>query len=185
MLSLTEIKVGTRVEFNNEPYEVLWRNHSKIGRGGAVLRTKMRNLKNSKVISHNFQGNESLPEADLSQKKAQYLYFDNSGYHFMDEENYEQFTLRKEQLGNAVNFLREETSINILVFKNTPINVDLPIKIDLKVVDAPPAFKGNTADGGSKIVKVETGFALSVPLFIKNGDTIKINTETGEYVERV
>lgn len=185
MLSLPEVKVGTKIEFEEDPYEVVYREHSKIGRGGAVLRTKMKNLRTGNVVGRTFQGNETLKEADLSLKKAQYLYNEEKVFYFMDEENYEQFSLGAEQLGDIAKFLIEGTSVNILVFNNKPINVEIPIKIDLKVVEAPPALRGNTADGGTKQVKLETGHSISVPLFIKEGDIVKVNTRDGKYVERV
>jgi len=185
MLSLSEIKVGIRIELNGDPYEVIWREHSKMGRAGAVLRTKLRNLKNSNVVNKTFQGNDSVLEANLAITKAQYLYREDDSFYFMDESSFEQFYIQKEQIGSLVNFLKEGTSVNMLVFKNVPINVDMPIKVELKVVESPPAVKGNTADGGSKQVKLETGYTLNVPLFIKEGDIIRVNTQEGKYVERV
>jgi len=185
MLNISEVKVGTKIEIDNEPYEVVKRDHSKIGRQGAVLRTKMRNLRTGNVVSKTFQGSDTLTEADLSKTKAQYLYKEGKTYYFMDKSSYNQFSLEENQLGHLVNFLKEETPIDVLNFKDNPINIDMPIKVDLKVTEAPPAVKGNTADGGSKQVKVETGYTINVPLFIKEGDIIKINTREGVYVERV
>lgn len=184
MLNLPEVKVGTKIELDGEPYEVVYREHSKIGRGGAVLRTKLKNLRTGNVMSRTFQGSETLLEADLSLKKAQYLYNEEKTFYFMDEESYEQFSLGKEQLGGIAKFLVEGTTVNVLVFNNKPINVELPIKINLKVVEAPPALRGNTADGGTKQVKLETGHSINVPLFIKEGDVIKVNTRDEKYVER-
>lgn len=184
MLSLTEVKVGTKIEYNGDPYEVIWREHSKIGRGGAVLRTRIKNLRTGNVVGQTFQGNDKLLEADLTLSKAQYLYNDGTDYYFMDSENFEQFPLSGKQLGAQAHFLKEGTTVNILYFKGKPSNADMPIKIDLKVVEAPPALRGNTADGGSKQVKLETGYKLSVPLFIKAGDIVKVNTRDGKYVER-
>jgi elongation factor P len=184
MLNLPKVKVGTMVEVDGDPYEVIYREHSKIGRGGAVLRTKIKNLKTGNVMSRTFQGSETLKEADLSRSKAQYLYRESDQYHFMDEKNYEQFSLSQEQLGDLAKFLKEGTSVSILLFKEKPVNVDLPIKLELKVIEAPPALRGNTADGGTKQVKLETGQTITVPLFIKEGDTVKVNTRDGKYVER-
>ena len=185
MLSLPQVKVGTKIEFEGDPYEIVWREHSKIGRGGAVLRTKMKNLRTGNVVSRTFQGNETLPQADLSQSKAQYLYNDGEKFFFMDASSYEQFSLNKKQLGEGNRYLVEGTTVTMLIFNGEPINIDLPIKIDLKVIDSPPALRGNTADGGTKIVKLETGYNLNVPLFIKECDIIKVNTQDGRYVERV
>ena len=184
MLNLPKVKVGTMVEVDGDPYEVIYREHSKIGWGGAVLRTKIKNLKTGNVMSRTFQGSETLKEADLSRSKAQYLYRESDQYHFMDEKNYEQFSLSQEQLGDLAKFLKEGTSVSILLFKEKPVNVDLPIKLELKVIEAPPALRGNTADGGTKQVKLETGQTITVPLFIKEGDTVKVNTRDGKYVER-
>jgi len=184
MLSLSEVKVGTKIELDNDPYEVVFREHSKIGRGGAVLRTKLKNLRTGGVVNRTFQGNESLKEADLTLNKAQFLYSEGQEFHFMDGRTYEQFSLNREQLGESAKFLKEETIVNILVFNGRPVNVDLPIKIELKVIEAPPALRGNTADGGTKQVQLETGHSISVPLFIKQGDIIKVNTRDGKYVER-
>jgi len=185
MLSLTGVKVGTKIELEGDPFEIVYREHSKIGRGGAVLRTKMKNLRTGNVISRTFQGNEMLQEADLSLNKAQYLYKEENSLYFMDEKTFEQFSLSRTQLGDSAKFLKEGTTVNILIFKGEPVNVDLPIKINLKVVEAPPALRGNTADGGTKQVKLETGHNISVPLFIKQDDLVKINTRDGKYVERV
>jgi len=185
MLSLTEIKVGIKIELDGDPYEVVSREHSKIGRAGAVLRTKLKNLRTGNVASRTFQSSETFQEADLSRDKAQYLYDEGSNFYFMNEQSYEQFSLNRDQIGESAKFLREGTVVDILVFKGNPINVDLPVKIDLKVVEAPPALRGNTADGGTKQVKLETGHAVSVPLFIKEGDMVRINTRDGRYVERV
>ncbi len=184
MLSLNEVKVGTKIEFEGQPYEVVYREHSKIGRGGAVLRTKIKSLANGNVVSQTFQGSETIKEIETSLNKAQFLYAEGESYFFMDEKTYEQFSLKKEQLGHKIFFLKEGVVVNLLIFNDNPINIDLPVKMELKVVEAPPALKGNTADGGSKQVKLETGLSLSVPLFIKEGDMIRVNTEEAKYVER-
>ena len=184
MLSLNEVKVGTKIEFEGQPYEVVYREHSKIGRRGAVLRTKIKNLATGNVVSQTFQGSETIKEIETNLNKAQFLYIEGDSYFFMDEKTYEQFSLKKDQLGNKIFFLKEGVVVNILLFNGTPINIDLPIKMELRVVEAPPALKGNTADGGSKQVKLETGLTLSVPLFIKEGDILRINTEEVKYVER-
>lgn len=185
MLNLNEVKVGTRIEINNTPYEVIYREHSKIGRAGAVLRTKLKNLKTGAVISQTFQGSESLKETEVTLAKAQFLYREGDDYYFMEESNYEQFSLNRKSLGDTIFFLIEGTTLNVMIYNGKPINVDLPIKMDFRVKESPPALRGNTADGGSKQVKLETGFTLSVPLFIKEGDVIRINTRDGKYVERV
>jgi len=184
MLSISDIKTGKTLTLNNEPYLVIFHQHSKMGRAGAVLRTKLRNLKNGAVMEKTFQGSDKIEEADIVKSKAQFLYRDGENYFFMDNSSYEQFSLPKSVLGDFTNYLIESTEVTVLVYDNTPINIELPVKMDFKVVDAPPAIKGNTADGGSKQVTLETGIKVNTPLFVKQGDVIRINTEKGEYSER-
>ena len=184
MLNLSDIKTGKTISINNEPYLVIFHQHSKMGRAGAVLRTKLKNLKTGAVMERTFQGAEKIEEADISKSKAQFLYREEENYFFMDNASFEQFSLPKSVLGNLTNYLIEGTEATILNYNNTPINIELPIKMEFKVVEAPPAIRGNTADGGSKQVTLETGIKVNTPLFVKLGDVIRINTETGEYVER-
>ncbi len=184
MLSLSDIKTGKTISLNNEPYLVIFHQHSKMGRAGAVLRTKIRNLKTGAVIEKTFQGSDKIETAEIEKSKAQFLYREGENYFFMDNVNYEQFSLPKSVLGNLTNYLVDGTEVTILNYNNAPINIELPVKVELKVVEAPPAIRGNTADGGSKLVTLETGIKVNTPLFIKQGDIIRINTETGEYTER-
>ncbi len=184
MLSLSEIKAGKKIIVDNQPYQVMTAQHSKIGRMGAVLRTKLKNLQTGAILNKTFQGSDKVEEAEIESKKAQYLYSDDNSFYFMDNESYEQFALDKEIIGEQAEFLKENTEINILYFQNSPINIELPIKMVFEVVEAPPAVKGNTADGGSKQVTIETGAKINTPLFIKKGDKIVINTNTKEYTER-
>lgn len=184
MLNLSDIKTGKTISLNNEPYLVIFHQHSKMGRAGAVLRTKLRNLKTGAVMEKTFQGADKIEEAEIAKSKAQFLYREGENYFFMDNANYEQFSLPKSVLGNLTNYLIEGTEATILNFKSNPLNIELPVKMEFKVVEAPPAIRGNTADGGSKQVTLETGIKVNTPLFIKQGDIIRINTETGEYAER-
>ena len=184
MLNLSDIKTGKTLTINNEPYLVIFHQHSKMGRAGAVLRTKLRNLKNGAVMEKTFQGSDKIEEAEIAKSKAQFLYREGDNYFFMDNSSYEQFSLPKSVLGDFTNYLIESTEVTVLVYDTTPINIELPVKMDFKVVEAPPAIKGNTADGGSKLVTLETGIQVNTPLFVKQGDVIRINTETGEYSER-
>lgn len=184
MLNLSDIKTGKTIAINNEPYLVIFHQHSKMGRAGAVLRTKLRNLKNGAVMEKTFQGSDKIEEAEIAKSKAQFLYRDGENYFFMDNVSYEQFSLPKSVLGDMTNYLIDGTEVTTLNFNNVPINIELPVKMEFKVVEAPPAIRGNTADGGSKLVTLETGIKVSTPLFIKQGDIIRINTQTGEYAER-
>jgi elongation factor P len=184
MLSINELKIGTKIVHNGEPYEILKAQHSKIGRGGAVLKARMRNLITGNVLEINFKGSDKFETADMDSKKALYMYKDGQGYNFMDNESYEQFTIPENVIADKKVFLIENTNVEILYYNSKPINIEIPIKMAFKVVKAPPGTKGNTADGGTKEVELETGLKVNVPLFIKEGDVIKVNTQEGTYVER-
>jgi len=184
MLNMSEIKTGKNIVWNDTPYVVIYHEHSKTGRAGAVLRTKLKNLLTGAVQEKTFQGSEAVYEADISKSKAQYTYRDGDDYNFMDNVSYEQFTLSKNVLGDAVNYLIEGTEVTLLNFNSNPINIELPVKVKLKVVDAPPGVKGNTVSTGGKVVKLETGLEITAPLFVNAGDEVIVNTERGEYVSR-
>lgn len=184
MLTINDLKVGTKVNFNGEPFVVIFSEHSKLGRGGGIQRTKMRNLISGGIIEKTFAGAEKLEEADLETKKAQYLYKDNDQYYFMDSANFEQFSLAKNQLGKTAEFLKESGDVDILYFDEKPINVNLPIKITLEVTYTEPGFRGNTTSNVLKPATLETGGQINVPIFIKTGDKIVLDTRTGQYVER-
>lgn len=148
------------------------------------MRTKLKNLLTGTIIEKTFAGAEKLEEAELQTKKAQYLYNDSINYHFMDSANFEQFSLSKNQLQDTARFLKEGGEVDILYFQGDPININLPIKMSFEVTYTEPGFKGNTASTVTKPATIETGTQINVPLFIKNGDKIVIDTRTGEYVER-
>lgn len=184
MFSINEIKVGKVVQINNEPYLVVRTDHHKMGRGGAVLKTKLKNLINGSVLDKTFQGNDKVEPANTERKKANFMYKDDDNLNLMDNETFEQFTLLIEQAGGKDKFLKEGTDVDILYFDGNPVAIDIPIKVALKVVSAPPGVKGNSAGNVNKQVELETGATIGVPLFINEGDVIKINTDTEEYVER-
>jgi elongation factor P len=184
MLSITEIKTGKKILFNNEPHLVLEYQHSKTGRAGAVMRTKLKNLLSGAIITHTFQGADKVEEVEVVPSKAQYLYTEGKDYQFMDTASYEQFALPEEVIGEAKSYLVEGTEVAILNWNDQPINIELPVKVTLLVTDAPPGIKGDTASGGDKMVTLETGIQITVPLFIKTGDKLIINTEKGSYVSR-
>lgn len=185
MLNLTEIKPGKKIIVDGEPFMVQSSQHSKIGRAGAVLRSKIRNLATGAIVNKTFQGADKIQEAEISVQKAQYLYSDNDIFFFMNSKTYEQLELPRKVIANNARFLKDGTEIDILSFNGNPISIELPVKLEFEVVEAPPAIRGNTADGGSKQVTIETGIKVSVPLFVKTGDKIRINTQTGQYAERV
>lgn len=184
MISISEIKTGKNIILNGEPYAVLYHEHSKTGRAGAVLRTRIKNLSTGAVLEKTFQGADKVEEADISKSKAQYLYREGNNYFFMAGVTFDQFSLSDKVLGNATNYLIEGTEVTILNFNGNPINMELPIKVKLRVTEAPPGIKGDTASSGGKTVTLETGLQINTPLFVKTGDEIIVNTQTGEYVSR-
>ena len=185
MLSINDLKKGANISLNGEPFTVISSQHLKMGRGGGMMQTKLKNLINGKVIEKNFKGQESIEPANLSRQKAQFLYIDSEGVHFMEQENYETLTVPKENVGDLTNFLIEGQMVDILNFNDKAVNISMPVKVDLKIKTTPPGVKGNTATGGNKPATLESGAVVNVPLFINEGDTVRVNTETGEYVERV
>jgi elongation factor P len=184
MLSFNEIKTGKVIKLNNDPFVVIKTDHHKMGRGGAVLKVKCRNLINGNVLERTFQGSEKAEEATTETKKANYLYKDKEFAYFMDNESFEQFSLELDSIGEQEKFLKDETDVDVLYFESKPVTISLPVKMNFKVISAPPGVKGNSAGNVNKTVEIETGATISVPMFINEGDEIKINTETGEYVER-
>lgn len=184
MLSISDIKTGKNIVLDGTPYTVLYHEHSKTGRAGAVLRTRLKNLITGTILEKTFQGAEKVEEADLTKSKAQFLYREGESFAFMDNVSYEQFSLPKNTIGEAPSYLIEGTEITVLYFNSNPVNIELPIKMKLKVVEAPPGIKGNTVSTGGKMVTLETGLKISTPLFVNEGDVIIVNTEKGEYVSR-
>lgn len=184
MLSITDLKTGTKISLDNDPYMILSYSHSKMGRGGAVVKTKLKNLKTGATIDKTFQGADKIDEASLSKKSATYLYADNENAYFMDSSTYEQFEINKKIVSDSLKYLVENSPVDILYYNNDPINVELPIKMNFKVISAPPGIKGNSSGGVTKKVTLETNLEVDVPLFIKEGDKIVIDTRDASYVER-
>ena len=186
MLNISDLQIGTFLIYNGAPHQMVYREHSKQGRGGAILRSKIKNLLTGAILDLTFKGNDKFDEAEMTRTKASFTYRENLKYNFMDSVNFEQFELSKEQIGTQAEFLKEGVEVDVLSWNGKPINISLPFKVDLEVVEAPPAVRGNTAQGSvTKPVILETGAKINAPIFIKQGDLIKVNTETGEYVERV
>ncbi len=185
MLNISDLQVGTFLVYNGQPHQVAWEEHAKLGRGGAILRIKIKNLLNGAIIDTTFKGNEKLEEADITRSKAQFLYKDSNGFNFMDMQSFDQFTLKQDQLGQSGSFLKDSMEVDVLNWNGNPININPPIKVDLEVSQTEPGVRGNTAQGSvSKPAILETGAKVQVPIFINIGDIIKVNTQTGEYVER-
>ncbi len=184
MLSLTQIKVGTLITINGEPYVVVKSEHHKVARGGATLKTKLKNLISGNMVERTYQGNDRAEEADVQKRKANFLYKDEEFAHFMDTETYEQYSLSIENLGGKERFMKDGIDVTVLHFEGKPMSVELPIKVELTVTSAPPGVRGNSAGNVMKTAELETGATINVPMFVETGDVIRINTDTEEYVER-
>ena len=184
MLNINDLKVGTKFIYNDAPQVVVYSEHSKQGRAGAVLRCKFKNLITGGTIEHTFAGAEKVDEANLENRKAQFLYRDGNQFFFMDPVSFEQFELPKHQIADLANFLKDGEEVDILYFEGNPINIQLPIKMKFKITYTEPGFKGNTATNVLKPATIETGAEVKVPIFCKEGDEIVVDTRTGEYVER-
>lgn len=185
MLSTTDFRKGLKIEVDGVPYAMVDFQHVKPGKGGAFVRTKLRNLISGGVIERTFRAGEKFDKPDLEEKKMQYLYAEGAQFYFMDTETYEQTFLTEEQLGESKNYLQEHITINVLFYQGKPIGVDLPTFVVLTVAKTDPGLRGDTASGGSKPATMETGAVIQVPLFINEGDKLKIDTRTGDYIERV
>ncbi|GAH84610.1 unnamed protein product, partial [marine sediment metagenome] len=166
-------------------YQVLDYQHLKIGRGSAMVRLKLRDIRAGHTTERTFQASEKFTRARLDYRTMQYLYSDGDLYYFMDEKNYEQMPISASQLGDALNYLKEGTALEISSYKDELVGVELPITVELKVIDTDPGFKGNTATAGNKPATLETGITIQVPLFVNKEDIIKVDTRTASYLERV
>jgi len=184
ILNQGDIKVGVLVQINNEPFIVIKTDHNKTAQRRAVLKTKLKNLINGTILEKSFQQGEKVEEAETETKVANYQYKTETEATFMDGVTFEQFSLSLEQVGDKIKYLREGTDVDILYFQDKPVFLKLPIKIALKVTSAPPGVKGNSAGNVTKIVELETGAQLAVPMFISEGETVLVNTDTGEYTGR-
>lgn len=182
--SITDLKVGVVINIDNAPYQIINNSFMRTAQRKPVMRTKLRNLINGSVMEKTFIAGESFDLADVARKNVQYLYKDQTDAYFMDMESYEQFSFKLEELGDMVGFLQDGKEMTALLYNEKPISVQLPPKVVLKVVETNPGVRGDRAQAGSKPATVETGAVINVPLFIEEGDLIRVNTETGEYVER-
>ncbi|GAW94147.1 elongation factor P [Calderihabitans maritimus] len=185
MISVNDFRTGLTIELEGEVYTVIEFLHVKPGKGAAFVRSKLKNLRTGAVVERTFRAGEKVPRAHVDRREMQYLYNDGENYVFMDMENYEQISLHKEQLEDSIRFLKDNMVINVLLYQGKTIGIELPNSVELKVVETEPGIRGDTASGGSKPATLETGAVVQVPLFINVGDVIKVDTRTGEYIERV
>jgi elongation factor P len=184
MISTSDFRKGKKLALEGQLYFIVDFQHNKTGRGGAKIWTKLKNMKTGQVIERTYNSGETFPDPDFSERKMQFLYNDNEGFHFMDSGNYEQIALTEEYVGDFKWYLQEGVEYKILFFEGQPVNVDMPASIVLKVVEAEPGVKGDSVSNLTKNAVVETGLNVKVPLFVKEGESIKIDTRTGEYIER-
>jgi elongation factor P len=185
VISTSDFRRGiTRILWEGEPWLVLEFQHVKPGKGGAFVRTKMKNLVTGRVLEETFRSGQTFPDPDLSSKQMQFLYSDTV-CHFMDQEDFEERALSFEAVGSVKDYLKEGELYTVLFFEGKPISIEPPLFMVLEVVETIPGVKGDTAQGGSKPATLETGLVVQVPLFVTEGDKIKVDTRTGKYIERV
>ncbi len=184
MYSTSDFKKGLKIEVDGKPFEIVDFLHVKPGKGGAFVRTKLKNMLTGRVLDQTFRSGEKVGRPDIQEKQMQYLYRDGDNYCFMDNETYDQIFLRKEHIGESRLFLPENTTVNVLFFNNEPIGIELPIFVELTITDTEPGVKGDTASKATKPATLETGAVVSVPIFLNVGDRVKVDTRSGTYVER-
>jgi elongation factor P len=185
MISTSDLRKGVVIELDGDLWQVLDYHHIKIGRGSAQVRMKMRNIKRGQTVERTFQAGEKWPRAFLDKRQVQFLYRDGDQYHFMDSQSYEQFTLGTDMLGDATMYLKDGMTLDRTTYEGETIGVELPITVDLQVAQTDPGFAGDTQSGARKPATTETGLVVQVPLFVNEGDTIRVDTRTGEYQTRV
>jgi elongation factor P len=183
--STAQFRKGLKIEIDGEPFVITEFQHVKPGKGGAFVRTKFKSLITGNVLDKTFRSGEKVDVPDLEERKMSFLYKDENGYCFMDSETYDQMTLTEDHIGDALGYLKENVEAKVLLHNGKPIGVEVPMFMDLEIVETDPGVKGNTVSGGSKPAKLETGVIIQVPLFVNTGEVVKVDTRTGEYIERV
>ncbi|TMF58508.1 MAG: elongation factor P [Chloroflexi bacterium] len=185
MVSPNEFRNGMTIEWEGQPYEVLQFQQSQMGRGDTFFRTKLKHLRSGAIIEQKFRDKDRFPRVRIEKVPMQYLYSDGERHIFMDSRSYDQIPLDGDQLGDSLQYLKENTPLEVLMYEGNPLGVELPTTVDLTVTQTAPGFRGDTAAGGGKPATLETGLTLNVPFFINQGDVIRVDTRTGAYVERV
>ena len=184
-MDISDLKLDTVLMYNSEPWQIIWSNRMRTAQRKPVMQTKLKNLISGKVIEYSFKFGEKVEEADVTKEKANFLYADGEGAHFMNNETFETIDLPKDVTQEQENFLKEGLEVQVMRFNGKPVGIELPIKIELKVTEAPPDVKGNSGGNITKPVKLEPGLTVNVPMFVKEGDVIRVDTRDGSYVERV
>lgn len=184
MISVNDLKTGLTLDLDNGLWSVIEFLHVKPGKGAAFVRTKLKNVTSGNVIERTFRAGEKVARAMLDRRDMQYLYKEGKDFVMMDSESYEQLSLTEEQIGDGIKYLKENMNLSVLLHDGKIIGVDMPFQVELEIVDTPPAEKGNTAQGGTKRATTETGAVVNVPFFVQNGDRIRVDTRTNEYLDR-
>jgi elongation factor P len=184
MISVNDFKTGVTVELDGAAYQVVDFQHVKPGKGAAFVRAKLKNLQTGATVERTFRGGEKISKAHVDRREMQYLYNDGQDYICMDNENYEQISISKSQIGDGVKWLLENMNIYVLIFQGNIIGLELPNFVELRVTETEPGIKGDTATGATKNATLETGAVVQVPLFVEEGDVLRIDTRTGQYMER-
>jgi elongation factor P len=184
-IDTSQFRNGVKIILDGNPFVITYFQHVKPGKGGAFVRTKVKNLLNGKAFEKTFRSGEKVDEADVEQRSMQYLYLDGENLVFMDQETYDQLPFGASVVGDSRNYLKENTEVDVLFWNGNPINIELPAFVELAVAQTDPGMKGDTASGATKPATLETGAVVNVPLFIKEGETLRVDTRSGEYVERV
>ena len=184
MIDAGQLRKGIAIQLDDRLFQVVEYTHIKIGRGSAQVKLRLRDVRSGGVVERAFQATERFEPAFLEHREVQFLYSDGDAYHFMDNESYEQTELTPEKLGDAVKYLKDGLTLEMLVHEADIVSVELPVAVELTVTETEPGFKGNTASGGSKPATLETGVVVQVPLFISVGDVLKVDTRTGQYLEK-
>ena len=181
----SQFRNGLKIELDGLPFVIVYFQHVKPGKGGAFVRTKLKNLKTGRVIDRRFRAGEKVEDADVDDRKMQFLYRDGDQLVFMDSDSYDQIPFSSDQVGDAKKYLLENLVVDVLFWRGQPINIELPAFVEAAVSECEPGLKGDTASGATKPATLETGAVVQVPLFVKEGERIRVDTRTGEYVERV
>jgi elongation factor P len=184
MITTADFKNGMTIEMEGVLYNIVFFQHVKPGKGGAFVRTRLKNLKTGAVMEKNFRAGEKVELAILDKRRMQFLYLEGSNFIFMDTETYEQMPISEEEMGETARFLLEGTQVEVSLYEGKPVGVEPPVFVEMEVAETAPGVKGDTASGGSKPATLESGLVVSVPLFIEAGNRIKVDTRSGEYVER-
>jgi elongation factor P len=185
MISTGDLRKGIVIELDDDLWQILDYHHIKMGRGSAQVRITLRNIKRGQTIERSFQAGTKWPRAQMERRPVQFLYRDGDDFHFMDNDTYDQFHLTAAQLEDAVNYLKDGMTLDRTAYQGETLGVELPITVDLAVSQTEPGFAGDTAQGARKSATLETGLVVQVPLFVVEGDTIRVDTRTGEYLTRV